>query len=118
MQKYMRRYMATTDNKYLEDLFGSTPETRMLDFFIKSDSTTVYNVLEIAREIEISVQRATHATEKLVSKGMLHVIKEATKEKRHIRYIKYRLNYDSPIVKSIVSLNNTLQLNINEKQVK
>ena len=99
----------TINNHYLEDLFGSTPETRLLDFMIASDGMTVYNALELAREIDVSVQRTSNAAEKLAERNMLNIIKEATKEKRYIRYTKYCLNHNSSIVKNIIVLKDTLK---------
>lgn len=86
--------------KPFEGLFGNTCELRMIQYLLSLEGLE-FNLTELAEEVGVSRPSATKAVKRFVEWGLVNARNE-----KNITY--YSLNRKSPIVETILQLDNLL----------
>ena len=90
-----------------EKILGNTAELRLIEFLLPLGDIS-WNVLELSREIDVSVHTMTSIVTKLASWDMLKVTVEPEIDSREIRHTKYSINPHSPLVQTIGDFNQAI----------
>jgi len=90
-----------------EGIFGNSAEVRLIEFLLPLRELE-FNVVELAAELGVSVVRTQRILNRLVSWDIIKIIKHPEKDSRILRHTNYTINYDSPILQSILDFNNAI----------
>ncbi len=92
-------------SKPFEGVLGNNAELRIIEYLLPLDGIE-FNITELAKEVGVSKIIATRIIEKFVKWGLLNL----TIKSEATTY--YSINSESPIVKNIEQLNNSIIENI------
>lgn len=96
-----------TINHPFEGIFGNNAEVRTLEFMLPLEEIE-FNIIELAKEMEVSTDTMTRVVTKFVDWGIFNSVARPEIDSRPFRHTMYSINIQSPLVRALIDFNNEI----------
>lgn len=94
-------------NHPFEGIFGNNAEVRTLEFMLPLEEIE-FNIIELAKEMEVSTDTMSRVVTKFVDWGILNSVTHPEIDSRPFRHTMYTINIQSPLVRSLIDFDNEI----------